>query len=623
MTYPGVLFWLAAIWSMSSRGPGLYYLFFLSWSLGTLAVIPPQLAGGNFTPAWVVAGLLTVRVVMNNGLKVYLRALVDPRRFGLLSLSVFYAVISAIFFPRFFEGQVKVVEMRLLTTADPLPLRPSLANVNQTLYFILGALAVVDVYFICRRRATRDSFLVAFAWGALAAIGTGLLDLVTSKVGMGGLLAPFRNAAYVMMLDNDAMDMHRIVGLMSEASAYAGLCLPFLALLGLAPKAAGPWGRWSLPLAGGLALMTYLSTSSGGYVGLAVVGVALGASLGFGMAAGRRAAWLGGYGLLVAVTAAVGAALLTPKLIDTVYRVIDGMVLHKTQSDSYIQRSAWNTAAIAAFFGTHGLGVGAGSARASSWPIALLANIGLPGTLTLAAFIVQTLMVRARNPNDRLLGQAAKLALFPNLIMLSLSGTSISFGLGLALLLGLISSLAFEEAPVAQNSAPPPLLPGPRNRPKIVGVFIDEPLHAVVLSSHRSIETAPSSAPASAGPNSRIPQRSIGDLIDMIDEIENLENADRYLHLMVFGPAASAVFELDAWLSRHRRWSCEHVTRARVDTKSWLAGLSAATGGLMSTNGLRGSSAGARQRLIMSTTTATPEPKPRNAFISSDCQSTA
>lgn len=556
-----------------SRAP-LYYLFFVSWSLGTLAVIPPQLSSGNFTPAWIATGLLTLRVFLDEGAREYTRALIDIRRFGLLSLSVAYAVMSAIFFPRFFEGQVKVVEMRLLRTADPVPLEPNLANFNQTLYYVLSALAVVTVYFICRKRASRDAFLKAFAWGGVVAIATGLVDLVTSKVGLGGLLTPFRNASYALMLDNDALDMHRIVGLMSEASAYAGLCLPFLCLLGLAPQAAGPWGRWSIWLALALTAMTYLSTSSSGYVSLAAFGGVLGVSLALGMAQGRRAAWFGGYGILVALTACVGAALVAPKLIDTVYRVIDQMVLHKTQSDSYAQRSAWNSAAIGAFYDTHGLGAGAGSARASSWPIALLANIGLPGTVLLTAFILHVLMMRADTPRERLLGRAAKLALAPNVLMLSLSGTSIAFGLGIALLLGLIASVAREEAfavaPGEGRVAPIPAL----DRPRVVGVFADPPFHAVMLSSGCPI--ASPFAPLICEPSRRATDRAhdpMCELIGLVEELEAQEPADRFIHIMLYGPGDASSRRLGDWLADHPRWTIEHRAGVPIDTREWLEGV--------------------------------------------------
>ncbi len=109
----------------------------------------------------------------------------------------------------------------------------------------------------------------------------------------------------------------------------------------------------------------------------------------------------------------------------------------------------------------------------------------------------------------------------------------------------------------------------------------------------------------------------------MIEEIDNLEAADRYLHLMVFGPADPAGTDLGAWLTRNRRWSCEHITRTRVHTQDWLAGLSAATGGLMWDNDLGDVPVGARKRLVISANIAPPVSTPRKAFISSNHQSLA
>ncbi len=586
MTYPGVLFWIFAIWAMRSRGPGLYYLFFFSWSLGTLAVIPPQLAGGNFTPAWVVAGFLTLRVLQDVGVERYGRALLDIRRFGLLSLSTLYAVASAVFLPRLFEGKVNVVEMRLIKTADPVPLEPGLANFNQTLYVVLSALIVVNTYFICTDPAKRRDYLKAFGWGAVVAIITGLTDLVASRAGLGSLLAPFRNAAYVMMLDNDAMNMHRIVGLMSEASSYASLCLPFLSLILLAPADAGtPWGRWSRPLGIALFVMTYLSTSSSGYVSLGAAASALMLSLFIGVTVGRRAAWLGAYGVLAAVTVILGAALVTPEILTSFYHIIDAMVLHKTQSDSYVQRQAWNHAAIQAFFGTYGLGAGAGSARASSWPISLLANIGAPGTALLASFILQVLFAKAAAGPERLLARAAKLALWPNVLMLSLSGTSMAFGAGVATLLGLISGLAWEdEGLVAASRA---RLAAARSGPRemIAGIFVDQPIHAIFLSTNRRVilarEDPVRSRIKAVGsrpgaffslPGVLLAQRDRA-FRRFVERLDRQIPPGRFMHVMIYAPPGEPPPAMDRWIARNPHWTYELDSQSQLVTADWLDGV--------------------------------------------------
>jgi hypothetical protein len=341
---------------------------------------------------------------------------------------------------------VDVIEMRLQTSNVATALSPNGSNLCQALYFLITTLNVVDVYFIGRDPQKRKQFLMAFGWGAAVAVGTGVLDLVTNRAGLAGLLAPFRNATYVLMIDNDAMSMHRVVGLMSEASAYAGLCLPFLCLLALTPSRNSPWGRWRAPLCVALVVMTYLSTSSGGYVALGAVAAIVAIGVAAGMAEGRTAAWWGGFGILLSVSLVAALLFIRPEIFQPLYHMIDVMVLHKSSSASYIERSYWNRVSYQAFLHTHLLGAGVGGSRASSWIYALLSNIGLPGTALLAIFLLQTLLARAAEPSDRALARAVKLALLPSLLIISLSGSSVGFGLGASILFGLTAAICWPAA---------------------------------------------------------------------------------------------------------------------------------------------------------------------------------
>lgn len=446
LTYPGILFWLLVLRTAFARGPGFYYVFFGCWSLGTLLVIPSAISLGNLTPPWIAACFLTARVIMEDGLRRYLSALFDFRRFGVLTLCTLYAAASGYFLPRIFEGRVNVVTMRTSAVHGAVPLMPDAANLTQGLYFVITTLTVVSIYLICQEPERRRRFLQAFAWGGVVAIATGLLDLFTSAAGLGGLLEPFRNATYALHLDNEAAGMHRVIGLMSEASAYAALCAPFLCLLALTPDQDSPWGRWRIPLCLGLVLMTYLSTSSGGYVGLGVLGLVVAGSLALGMMEKRRTAWWGGYGMLMAVAAVALVLLIEPMVFDPLWRAFDRIVLNKTGSVSYIERSMWNRVAYQAYLTTNYLGVGIGGARASSWIYSLLSNIGAPGTILLFIFIGQAALAKAANPADRTLARAAKLALVPCLFMASLAGTSAGFGLPGAILFGLVASLCWPVA---------------------------------------------------------------------------------------------------------------------------------------------------------------------------------
>jgi hypothetical protein len=447
LTYPGVLFWLLVLRTAFARGPGFYYVFFGCWSLGTLLVVPSGVSLGNLTPPWIAACFLTARVIIEDGPRRYLTALLDFRRFGVLALCTVYAAGSGYFLPRMFEGRVNVITMRTSLVHGAVPLQPDAANLTQGLYFVITTLTVVSIYLICQQPDRRRQFLQAFAWGGVFAIVSGFLDLSTSLAGLGGLLEPFRNATYALHLDNEAAGMHRVIGLMSEASAYAALCAPFLCLLALTPDADSPWGRWRVPLSAGLVLMTYLSTSSGGYVGLGVLGIVLVTSLGLGIAEKRRPAWWGAYGMLMGAAAVALVFMIEPMVFDPVWRAFERIVLNKTGSVSYIERSMWNRVAYQAYLATNYLGVGIGGARASSWIYSILSNIGAPGAIMLFVFIAQVAFARAADPADRTMARAAKLALAPCLFMASLAGTSAGFGLPGAVLFGLAGSLCWPTAP--------------------------------------------------------------------------------------------------------------------------------------------------------------------------------
>jgi hypothetical protein len=459
LTYPGIIFWICLLWAACSRGPALYYVFFASWSFGTLAVVPSGV--GNLTAPWIAACVLTVRVVQEQGLRQFARALFDLRRFGLLGLCTLYAAASAYFLPRIFAGQVNVVAMRAGEYPGPGPLRPDMANITQGLYFVITSLTVISAYLICLDATRRRRFLQAFAWGGAVAIITGLADLVANRTGLSGLLDPFRNARYALNLDQEVVGLHRIVGLASEAAAYAGLCVPFLSLLALTPPKDSPWGRWRAPLCLGLLLMICLSTSSSGYVGLCALGAVLGLSLFMGMLEKRRSAWWGAYGALMVVAGAAAILLAMPRLFDPVFRIIDVVVLQKSGSQSYIERSTWNRISYEAFLHTHLLGVGIGGARASSWIYSVLSNIGLPGALLYFLSLAQIVVAHVRSPDDRTLARAAKLSLAPLLLQASVGSTSAGFGLAGATFFGLAGALCWPVGVPARRRSPqrePPLL---------------------------------------------------------------------------------------------------------------------------------------------------------------------
>ena len=465
MDYPSLLFWMLAITGLVSRGPLLIYLFFGSWSFGTLAVIPPELlAGTSFTPSWVCAGLLCAKTLVGSGGGPFLRAATDPRRFALLTLCTVYGVVSAYFMPRLFAGETQVIVMKLITYASPQALAPTTANITQTFYFLLTTATTLSLYLKARNPTDFQQLFRAFRFGAAVAVATGIVDFAASAAGASSLLHPFRNAAYTMMAEVEVLDVKRVVGLQSEASAYAALCMSFLPFLLFSP--AGPFGRdrvikWAL--CGGLAFAIFASASSGGLVGLVVLAGLAMAVVAWGTMRLRAASLVGAFIGLATLALLLIVWLAAPEWFARPIRLFDLLVLHKNSSMSYIERNMWNDVALRASLDTHLLGAGLGSVRASGWIQAVLGNIGLPGLLMLGGFLVQALLAPNAGGGARAAyARAAKLAVLPHLLLASLSGTAVNYGLGGAWLIGAAFALCWSRAavphrqPAHLTGRPPP-----------------------------------------------------------------------------------------------------------------------------------------------------------------------
>jgi hypothetical protein len=451
-----ILFWLLAGYALISRLEIVYYLAFASWSFGTLAVLPASL-GVNITPPWVFAAIVVVRVIQQSSPAELAAAAMQPRAFLWLTLCTIYGLASATLFPSLFAGRIPVVLMRLSADVRGATfLEPSAANITQTAYFLITTLFAIAIFVTARSVDGRRMLFSAFKWGAVTAIITGLLDVATSSTGLSWLLAPFRNATYAIMIDDSMLGTKRVIGLVSEASAYAGLVLSFLCVIAFLPPRSRsvPAGRvQAATLTAALVAMTYLSTSSGGLLALAVVAMLVAANFVRGTISGNRHAPFGLYMVLIAVTGSVGTILFLPQIADSVSRLIDVMVLQKTHSESYIERSQWNTVAYDAFLQSYGLGVGLGGTRASSWLLAVLSNIGAPGAILLSVVVLQVMFARAAEAAEHELLGALKFALIPGLLVPSLSGTSVGFGLGNAFIVG-----------VALAVTQPDFRPGPKTR---------------------------------------------------------------------------------------------------------------------------------------------------------------
>jgi hypothetical protein len=128
---------------------------------------------------------------------------------------------------------------------------------------------------------------------------------------------------------------------------------------------------------------------------------------------------------------------------NTLYSIFDQMILQKTQTASYIERSAWTRVAFEAWLTTDGLGVGVGSVRTSNFFANILASTGFLGFGLFGLFLLRIFTLRP--PADRRLAEllrGSKLTLVPTLFGAAVAGTTPDYGGMIAALFGIIVGAA-------------------------------------------------------------------------------------------------------------------------------------------------------------------------------------
>jgi hypothetical protein len=449
---PIVVFWCIAAWALFRPKQVLFHLLFACLPFGSFAVLPtPWLGGFTLVPSTIVALMLIARQFCGRrGLARMLDIALAPS--AALLLFTFWAIagMTTLFMPRFFEGQVQVVSMAL---AEFTTLRPTSQNLSQFVYISISVVATFSFADMLRDRPAHRWASTALCLGAAMTVLTGFLDYASQYVALDSLLDLFRTASYALLTDDEILESKRVVGLMPEASTFGHLTLSFLASLYFFRRAM-PGGtlrdRVVPVLMGLLLLLIWLSTSSAAYLGLGALAAAAVADWCWRLvAAGRNTYlrrdlanefWLSvlGLGLLLLIVVAL------PRLLDPIGRMFDLMVLQKTESSSYEERSTWTRVSWNALLATHGVGVGLGGTRASNFAVALASNVGLPGAACYLLFVVQCLFVR-RLPNADAYGQAMLSALrwsyLPGFLASLTIGTTPDFGLFNSFLCGLSVAL--------------------------------------------------------------------------------------------------------------------------------------------------------------------------------------
>jgi Na+-transporting NADH:ubiquinone oxidoreductase subunit NqrD len=418
------------------RGPSdIVYIFLCSTLLGASAAFVLEAVGGvNISPAHLLLGFLAVRLLNQDEIA---RASANSISFGRpgywLLLTVIYSVVCAFLMPRLFAGQTMTFAVRS-QDGYSVPLGPATSNLTQSIYFV-GDLVCFIVFCgyastASRRKVLGNAALVCATLNLVFAV----LDLATYFTGTTQLLSFIRNANYAMLNDTEVAGFKRITGSFTEASSFGSMTLGYFAftsklwLLGVR-------SRLTLVLTICSLLALLFSTSTTAYVGLAVFLVF--AYLQVLVQATYRpmtthmAMFIFGLPIILAISIMVLA------FSDTYWTYLRGLldtfVLNKMSTESGVERTAWNSQALQNFYETYGFGVGNGSVRASSFPVGVLASLGVLGALIFGTFFATVLFSRTKgelsDPLDLAYRQAAKSVCVAWLITATTSAALIDLGL--------------------------------------------------------------------------------------------------------------------------------------------------------------------------------------------------
>jgi O-Antigen ligase len=299
-----------------------------------------------------------------------------------------YAIVGAWLFPRLFAGQTSVfVQSKNRFGVVEAPLAPVSGNISQTGYFILGGLTAIALCVLLLQKDRIDQVRRGFLlWCSLHA-GMGLIDLTSKLAGTGDVLWPIRTASYVMLTDAKEAGFSRIAGAYSEASAFSSASLACLSFCYVYwRKTKSQLARW---LSVVLLFLLILSTSTTAYVGLAILSVPVALTVLRSLLFGRVE--IDDIVIIVLLLAGVltvlAISLYDEGFFDPFIHLIDATVINKASSSSGQERAYWNIMSLQAFLDTSGLGVGFGSSRASSWPIAVVSQLGLVGSFMMAVML--------------------------------------------------------------------------------------------------------------------------------------------------------------------------------------------------------------------------------------------
>lgn len=430
-TLYGVLMLL--IWGFLNAHGVIYMAVIATLFGGTAVAFATALGGANLTPAMLGQGFVGLNILRREGLNGFLR----PFRFGApsfwLLLLTIWGVFSAFALPRFFDGQFVVATYDRSGVGDTVEaIRPVSLNITQALYAFLGFMTFVMTCTLIARDGALKILTKAFLWVAGLNIAIALYEFAQYYLGAPAILGALKNANY-MMMGGEVAGLMRVTGTFPEASMFSQYTVAIVAfthslwMRGVYRS----WSKW-LTLAN-LALLL-VSTSGTAYVSLAAC---MFFALVYTLWKFLRTGSVGVNVIYLQFTAAaiftgLSVILFVPAALHAVIEFFDVVIGSKLSSESGTIRMGLNALAFQTFLDSYGFGAGLGSARASSFILVLLSNLGWIGFALFALFTWSVLFGPlekvSTSDEDCAIALAARHGVFATLVSVSLIGLVYDLG---------------------------------------------------------------------------------------------------------------------------------------------------------------------------------------------------
>lgn len=431
------------------------YIFIPITLLGSAAavILGPN---GQIQPAHFLLVIVVISAVLKPVfLGRFIKNMFFPKAgFWLMSIAVI-GLVTSIILPRLFYGSTQIFAVGNTDFGPSImltPLGPVGGNITQPMYIISDLFCFLLIMSIASDQKGFAAVTVGVMAHAVINIAFAAVDIVTYYSETGYILDFIRNAQYSLHLEEETAGLKRIAGSFSETSAFSYTTLGafgFTATLWLYKKCSmisGTTAALSL-------VMLILSTSSTAIVCLPILVLILYIisinSILKGKANKRQINFLLSFPLLIS-TLSLGS-ILNKTILSNVSDFLNVLIFEKSTSQSGLERSSWNDAAINNFYDTYMLGAGLGSVRASSFTLAVLANIGIAGSLLFAIFFGCVLLGEKSidDPNS-IIRTASRIACIGMLAAASVSGTLVDLGLYFFVLAGIACS--YQGASLHRNN---------------------------------------------------------------------------------------------------------------------------------------------------------------------------